>query len=110
MLLVLVVSFFVGQAGQPVDAGLPAAVDTCAQAQKQLARVVLQIEQRKGDARRLEDQASRNCQQLLRTHGDGEFARCMAGRSEAVAPDQLAQQQLETSRETLRRAQLNGCR
>lgn len=97
-------------AAKPVDAGVPAVVvDTCALARKQLAEVERKLEQAKVDARKVQEQASQKCQQLLRTHGEGEFARCMASRSEAPAADQAGPKQLETSRETLRQAQQNGC-
>jgi hypothetical protein len=96
-----------------VDAGAAAPrveVDTCALARQQLVAAEQRGEQAKSDARRMQEQASQKCQQVLLTHGQGEFARCMASRAEVVEPDQASQVQLETLRETLRRAQQSGCR
>jgi hypothetical protein len=105
-----------GSTGDRPDGGISppppptATVDTCALAQKQLAQLEQRLEQAKAAAAQTQDQENRNCQQVLLTHGHGSYAQCMAGRTEPAAADQLAQKQLETSRETLRRAQQNGCR
>ena len=49
------------------------------------------------------------CQQILITHGQGDFARCMAARAEAMTPNTTLAQR-DQAREELRRAQAAGCR
>ena len=59
----------------------------------------------------LEEEASVRCGNVLLTLGQGSFAQCMAGRSEAIThDDSVVQQQVEEARESLRVAQAQGCR
>lgn len=95
-----------------VDAGVVAArppgPDSCAQARE----VISQLESRRAQAQQAKENQGSRCQEVLKTHGQGEFARCMAGgsdRADASGVDPV-EVQLEGARATLRRAQEEGCR
>lgn len=91
------------------------AVNTCDAARTQVS----DLEKRRADQAagqtQLRDAAARECQQVLATRGQGDYARCTAGIEERINSN-VAQQskdlstQLEAARETLRKAQLDGCR
>lgn len=80
---------------------------------------VNELEKRRADQataqNQLKDNEAKQCQQVLATRGQGDYARCTAG-IEARMNTVIAQQskdlstQLEAARETLRKAQLDGCR
>jgi hypothetical protein len=83
--------------------------DRCASAQREITA----LEQKMANRTSLEtaelEGLGQLCQQILMTHGQGDFARCMAARSEALTRD-TTPDQLEQAREKLRSAQADGCR
>ena len=85
--------------------------DTCAVARDELAKAEEQANMEQAAQAQLEEEASARCGNVLLTHGQGSFAQCMAGRSEAITHDDSAvEQQVEAARESLRVAQSMGCR
>jgi hypothetical protein len=106
------------------DAGLAATKqveepDTCSRARERVA----QLEGKLGDAKKKAEQArlawNGDCQAVLNLHGQAAFAQCMAGGSRskrAPQPPETAtftapiEAELEQARDTLRRAQVAGCR
>lgn len=93
----------------------PPASDTCDAALAKQKDLEKQRDAVKADAPRLRDAESVRCHELLATQGQGGFARCAAG-VEARVTEQLAvkekalTQQLEATKDELRKAQLSGCR
>jgi hypothetical protein len=87
------------------------ATDACTVAREDLARAEEQASAAQASQALLEEDATLRCGQVLLTHGQGSFAQCMAGRSEALTRDHSAlQQQVEVARETLKVAEAQGCR
>lgn len=63
----------------------------------------------------LRETEAKSCQQILATRGQGDYARCTAGVEQRVQAASTSQErdtstQLDAARETLRKAQLDGCR
>ena len=85
--------------------------DPCSVAQGELTRAEERMTAAKEAQGKLEEELTTRCQLSLLTHGQGTFAQCMAGRSEAITRDHSAlEQQVEVARETLRLARAQGCR
>lgn len=105
-----------GVARSVVDAGVvPAAApapDSCAAARLLISQLEAQREQEKAGVNQEQEQEAARCQQLLRTHGQAEFARCTAGVGKAPSRSKSGsiEKHLESAREMLRRAQVDGCR
>lgn len=109
-----------GVARPTLDAGVVRATlptpevgpDTCTAARKQISQLERQLQEAKGAFEETQEREAAACRQRLMTHGDATFAACMAGRSSEPdqAPTAAVQNQLEAARETLRRAQVSGCR
>lgn len=98
-----------------VDAGVVAArppgPDSCAQARE----VISQLEARRAQAQQAKEQQGSRCQEVLNTHGQGDYARCMAGGADGADGADASRVEpvealLEGARATLRRAQEEGCR
>ena len=97
-------------AAEKVDAGVvvapvPPAPDTCAPARLRVAQLETQVE----DSKTVTTESTR-CQEVLMLRGQGAFAQCMASRSQAGAPSDAVQKELEAARDVLRKAQVSGCR
>jgi hypothetical protein len=89
----------------------PAGVDSCVQARRTVEQLEKQLQDAKLAAPKTEEKENQACQEQLRLMGQSAFARCMAGRTNAPASGavEAVQAQLESARETLRRAQVSGC-
>lgn len=80
---------------------------------------VTELEKKRADQaiaqNQLRDAEAKSCQQVLATRGQGDYARCTAGIEQRVQAtstnqDREMSRQLEAARETLRKAQVDGCR
>lgn len=80
---------------------------------------VTELEKQKADQTiaqsQLRDVEAKQCQQVLATRGQGDYARCTAGIEQrvqniAAMKTRDLSNQLDAARETLRKAQLDGCR
>ncbi|MEW6435321.1 MAG: DUF4124 domain-containing protein [Myxococcota bacterium] len=90
------------------DAGVPAPVDTCAQAREALRQAEAEL----AEARR-PSPPPRDCQSVLNTLGQGAYAQCMANQAEAREGERKtakAQRRVDSAKDDLRRAQAAGCR
>ncbi len=85
--------------------------DSCARAKAQVADVEKRLAQVKPDQEAAQAKERARCQGVLRTLGQPAWARCMAGVQEAApaTPTAPLEQELDRARETLRRAQVEGC-
>ena len=99
------------------DAGVraaPAAAaptqDSCARAKERISLIEKKLEQARAATVELQEREGRSCQEVLMLQGQPGFARCMASRTEAAPPSEAVKKDLEAAQETLRRAQVNGCR
>ncbi len=101
---------------QAADAGVveeeeTMAPDTCAVAQNELTQAEERAAAEQATQQQREEEETLQCGNVLLTHGQGSFAQCMAGRSDALMQDASAlQKQVEVARESLKLAQANGCR
>ncbi len=99
-----------------VDAGVvaPAVVekapDTCGPARVRVAQLEKQLEDSKSVPDQVQERERKRCQEVLMVQGQGGFAQCMATRSQAGVSNDSVQNELEAARDTLRRAQIGGCR
>lgn len=105
----------VAQAAEAADAGVEEeetmAPDACAVAQNELNQAEEWAATEATNQQQREEEETLQCGNVLLTHGQGSFAQCMAGRSEALTQDQSAvQNRVEVAREMLEQAQRNGCR
>jgi hypothetical protein len=94
-------------------------VDTCAAGREHVARLEARLDAEKKKAEQARLIWHGDCQAVLNLHGDGAYAVCMAGgrrsRRSAQPPDPAVttasvERELEQARDTLRRAQVAGCR
>ncbi|MDP1822354.1 MAG: DUF4124 domain-containing protein [Archangium sp.] len=94
------------------DAGAtaPLEVDSCALARQLVSQLEREVEQAKAQGQQDDDRERLRCQEALRLQGDFGYARCMSSRTAQVPPGTAAATKLEEARETLRRAQVSGCR
>lgn len=114
-----------------VDAGVPEAPlravpdarpadNGCVRAQARVQALEKKLAEAKTEAQRRVDEHTGNCQAVLRTHGEGEYAKCMArgpsrrGRADPAPPDPATATaplaaELDQAREVLRRRQVGGC-
>jgi hypothetical protein len=104
------------------DAGVgraQAPVDTCEAARDRLTRLEGKLEEEKKRTEQARLIWHGDCQTVLNLYGDGAYAVCMAGgrrsRRSAQPPDPAVttasiERELEQARDTLRRAQVAGCR
>lgn len=83
--------------------------DSCETARQELDSLEAQLEDQQVRDQELEERQARQCQEQLNLHGEGAWLRCRASSSDPDVPTPL-QGELEDARETLRRAQLEGCR
>lgn len=99
-----------------VDAGVVAPVveqapDTCGPARSRVAQLEKQLEDSKSVPDQVQERESKRCQEVLMVQGQGGFAQCMATRTQAGGTArEAAQKELEAARDTLRKAQISGCR
>jgi hypothetical protein len=89
-------------------AASPAGADSCALARLRVEALERALSQRAALESSGLEGVGQLCQQVLMTHGQGEFARCMAARAATMSPS-TSLQQLEEARHELRRAQAAGC-
>ncbi len=112
-----------GDAGVPRAAVVPAKpapvvgspeakpTDACTRARGQVDALEKRLVQMKTDAQAAQTDEGLACQQVLRIQGQPAFARCMASRQDVKVPATApVETELESARETLRRAQVDGCR
>lgn len=94
------------------DAGVAASPgpDSCTLASQAVLKLEREVELAKVEAQQADEREYQRCQQALRLQGDFGYARCMSSRTKRPPPDTAAATKLEAARETLRRAQVNGCR
>lgn len=83
--------------------------DSCETAQQEVDALEAQLEDQQVQDQEQEERQARQCQEQLNLHGEGAWLRCRASSSDPDVPTPL-QGELEDARETLRRAQLEGCR
>ena len=98
--------------GGVANAAPATGTDSCAQAKRAVEQLERQLQDAKLAAPKDEEQENQHCQEQLRLLGQPAFARCMASRTKAPSNGavEALQAQLETARDTLRRAQVSGCR
>lgn len=84
--------------------------DSCTLARQAVLKLEREVELAKLEAQQADEREHQRCQQALRLQGDFGYARCMSSRTKRPPPDAAAATKLEEARETLRRAQVNGCR
>lgn len=94
----------------PAPAAASPAQDSCALAKQRISLLEKKLEQTKAAPVELHEREGRSCQEVLMLQGQPGFARCMASRTPAAAPSEAGKKELEAAQETLRQAQLNGCR
>lgn len=107
---------------RPADGGVPPAKataapkperDRCAEAKQKLEAAEERLAAAKKEHELRVARAAGDCQQVLRTHGQAEYAKCTRGRRrpESVPEPSFGtlEQQVEAAREALRRAQVAGC-
>lgn len=101
-----------GDGGVSPSAPASTGPDSCVQARKVVDQLERQVQEAKVVDPKTEEKESQHCQEQLRLMGQPAFARCMAGRTKAPSNGavEAVQAQLEGARETLRRAQVSGCR
>ena len=107
-----------------LDAGVASSrqregVDTCEAARSQVSLVEARLDAAKKNAEKARLVWNGDCQAVLNLHGDAAYAQCMAGgrrsRRSPQPPDPTLatapiERDLEKARDTLRRAQVAGCR
>lgn len=80
---------------------------------------VTELEKKRADQaiaqNQLRDAEAKQCQQILAMRGQGDYARCTAGveqrvQATASTSERDMSTQLDAARETLRKAQVDGCR
>lgn len=81
----------------------------CAGAKDRLTQLEQQLVDAKAALESQRKAHTEQCQTLLRTHGQPAYARCMAEEVKGLDTEAL-EKALEQARETLRRAQVGGCR
>jgi hypothetical protein len=94
------------------DAGVavPPGPDACMLARQAVLKLEREVELAKVEAQQADEREYQRCQQALRLQGDFGYARCMSSRTKRAPPSTAAATKLEEARETLRRAQVSGCR
>jgi hypothetical protein len=100
-----------GDGGVAPSTPAPTGLDSCVQAQKTVDQLERQLQEAKQVAPQTEEKENLACQEQLRLMGEPAFASCMAGRTGAPSKGavEALQAQLESARDTLRRAQVSGC-
>ncbi len=90
-------------------------VNTCDVARAQISELEQQRERQRQDLSRLREAEAAKCREQLAVRGHGSYAQCSAGIEQRVneqtsMQDKSVETQLEALRESLRRAQVEGCR
>lgn len=90
-------------------------VDTCGVARAKISELEQLRDKQKQDVVRLHEAEAAKCREQLAIRGHGSYARCGAGIEQRVndqtsAQDKNVETQLEAARDSLRRAQVDGCR
>ncbi|MGV3623939.1 MAG: DUF4124 domain-containing protein [Archangium sp.] len=93
----------------------PKAPTNCETARAQVTELEKQRADQTVAQAQLRDVEAKQCQQVLATRGQGDYARCTAGiearvQNVAAMKTRDLSNQLDAARETLRKAQLDGCR
>ncbi len=86
--------------------------DRCAEAAKKVRGLEEKLAKEKQAHELALLRRSGDCQQILRTHGQAEYAKCTRRGRPSVEPPpgpEALERELETARELLRRAQVSGC-
>lgn len=97
-------------AGVAAVAPVAAAPEPCGPARARVAQLEKQLEDSKTVDAQVQERERKRCQEVLMVHGHGEFAQCMASRTQAGPPSEAAAKELEVARDELRKAQISGCR
>ena len=102
-----------GVAATPAPAPAPpTGTDSCTAARQQIAQLERQLQEAKVSFEETQAREMAACRERLALRGDAVYAACLAGRTTepSTSPTAPVQAQLDAARETLRRAQVNGCR
>lgn len=99
---------------RPAGPSAPKATrDRCAPAKEKLAAAEAKLAAAKAEHELGVARAAGDCQQILRTHGQAEYAKCTRRRRypESVPEPNFGalEQQVEAARDALRRVQVGGC-